>query len=115
VWEHYMVLLFVPIALVSPRFSKLWLVPACTLWVLVISTVVSPVGSTGDGLTVREAVLWLVLEAIVARQLCRAAPAEGRSAPRRLSLSVHRRLRSPPCQVASLPGGAASRAGGRTV
>ena len=29
VWEHYMVLLFVPIALVSPRFSRAWLIPVC--------------------------------------------------------------------------------------
>ena len=27
VWEHYMVLLFVPIALMSPRLSRAWLIP----------------------------------------------------------------------------------------
>jgi hypothetical protein len=30
VWAHYLVLLFVPIALMSPRFSILWLVPLAT-------------------------------------------------------------------------------------
>lgn len=30
VWEHYMVLLFVPVALVAPRYSRLWLVPVLT-------------------------------------------------------------------------------------
>jgi hypothetical protein len=35
VWDHYMVLLFVPIALCSPQFSALWLGPlaASTLWI----------------------------------------------------------------------------------
>lgn len=30
VWAHYLILLFVPIALMSPRFSVLWLVPLVT-------------------------------------------------------------------------------------
>jgi hypothetical protein len=74
VWEHYMVLLFVPIALVSPRFSKLWLVPVCTPLILVISAAVAPVGS-GKGadqqLSLRDAVMWLVLEAIIGYGVCR--------------------------------------------
>jgi hypothetical protein len=68
VWEHYMVLLFVPIALMSPRFSPLWLVPACTPLLLVISAAIVPLGHT-TLLTahedVRSAVLWLLLEGIV--------------------------------------------------
>jgi hypothetical protein len=33
VWVHYLVLLFVPIAIVRPRLSALWLLPLA-LWVL---------------------------------------------------------------------------------
>jgi Glycosyltransferase family 87 len=73
VWEHYMVLLFVPIALVSPRFSKLWLVPVCTPLLVAISAAVVPLGSTRavDTHSLREAALWLVLEAIVGYRVCR--------------------------------------------
>jgi hypothetical protein len=74
VWEHYMVLLFVPIALVSPRLSALWFVPVCAPLVLVISVAVVPSGASLHSVnddTVRTAVLWLVLEAIVVWRLCR--------------------------------------------
>ena len=74
VWDHYMVLLFVPIALVSPRFSKLWLVPVCTPLILAISAAVVPDGSGSAAarqLSLREAVLWLVLESIIGYRVCR--------------------------------------------
>jgi hypothetical protein len=72
VWEHYMLLLFVPIALVSPRFSKLWLVPVCTPLILGIAAAVVPLSRSVHGIdpgTVRAAVLWLALEAIVMLKL----------------------------------------------
>ena len=92
VWEHYMVLLFVPIALLSPRFSRLWLVPVCTPMILVISAVVVPLGSTVHGAdpdTIRATVVWLALEAIVVFKLVR-TPLELRTGSRSSS-----RLRTP--------------------
>ncbi|MGP0050879.1 MAG: glycosyltransferase family 87 protein [Solirubrobacteraceae bacterium] len=69
VWEHYMVLLFVPIALVSPRLSRLWLVPVLTPILVIYSTWVVPNGTgaqayTSDGL--RWTLATLAAEAIVA-------------------------------------------------
>jgi hypothetical protein len=96
VWEHYMVLLFVPIALISPRFSKLWLVPVCTPLVIGISAGLFPLGKSVHGVepgSVRAAVLWLALEAIVAFRLVRTparTPLESRSGSTRSS-----RLRRP--------------------
>jgi hypothetical protein len=74
VWEHYMVLLFVPIALISPGLSALWFVPVCAPLVLVISEAVVPSGNSlqsANGDPARTAALWLVLEAIVIWRLCR--------------------------------------------
>jgi hypothetical protein len=104
VWEHYMVLLFVPIALVSPRFSKLWLVPVCTPLIVAISAAVVPLGSSKGldrQLSVREAVLWLVLEAIIGYRVCRSRslsprlqPARPRSPGRRTLGGTVRALRA---------------------
>jgi hypothetical protein len=69
VWEHYMVLLLVPIALVSPRLSKLWLLPMCTPLITVISVSVIPLGShrgPHPPETLRTAVPWLLITALVA-------------------------------------------------
>jgi hypothetical protein len=68
VWEHYMVLLLIPVALVSPRLSKLWLLPMCTPLLTVASTLVIPPGSDSGPHpveTLRTAVPWLVIEAII--------------------------------------------------
>jgi hypothetical protein len=68
VWEHYMVLLFVPIALVSPRLSKAWLLPLCTPLIVVVSGAVIPVGdrlAAHPAETLRSAVPWLLVEAAV--------------------------------------------------
>jgi len=68
VWEHYMVLLLVPVALVSPRLSKLWLLPMCTPLVTVFSTVVVPLGShrgPHPPETLRTAVPWLLIQAVI--------------------------------------------------
>jgi len=73
VWEHYMVLLFVPIALISPRFSAIWLLPLCTPIITVTSAAIAPLSSkvsVADPDTLRSAVLWLLLEAVVLLRLC---------------------------------------------
>jgi Glycosyltransferase family 87 len=67
VWPHYYVLLFVPIALASPRLSPIWFVP--------LLTVLLP---TPQGLV--QVLLWLALEAVVVIHLCRSPTAERVSA-----------------------------------
>jgi hypothetical protein len=76
VWEHYMVLLFVPVALASPRLSRLWLVPLVSPVVTVVSRAFIPdarhlTPDSPDAL--RGALLWLTLQAIVAVGLCTTA------------------------------------------
>jgi hypothetical protein len=74
VWDHYMVLLFVPIALASPRFSGLWLAPLCTPLILVIGEAVSRTPHTvgaSNAASVRAAIVWLMLQALVTVRLCR--------------------------------------------
>jgi hypothetical protein len=58
VWPHYFVLVFVPIALASPRLSRIWFVP--------LLTVLFP---TPQGLV--QVLLWLSVEAAVVIHLCR--------------------------------------------
>jgi hypothetical protein len=68
VWDHYMVLLLVPVALMSPRLSRLWLLPMCTPLITVLSTVLIPLGShrgPHPPETLRSAVPWLLIEAVV--------------------------------------------------
>lgn len=74
VWEHYMVLLFVPVALASPRLSKLWLLPLSTPLLVVLSSAVIPVShrlAAHPPETLRAAVPWLLVEAAVAIALLR--------------------------------------------
>ena len=85
VWDHYMVLLFIPIALISPTVSGLWMLPVAQPFLLAVSATIvplgnGPVGSAGD--TVHGAVVWLVLEAVLLYRLCR-TPAERPAAVRR--------------------------------
>jgi hypothetical protein len=101
VWEHYMVLVFVPIALVSPRLSALWFVPVCAPLMLVISEAVVPSRNflhSPNGDPARTAALWLVLEAIVVWRLCRfrSTVAEGEPEPEERSVRATgvRRLRA---------------------
>jgi Glycosyltransferase family 87 len=73
VWDHYMVLLFVPIALCSPRFSALWLGPliASTLWIG--STAIlkdSHHVEAASPNALRGAVIYLVLQLVVGLVLC---------------------------------------------
>jgi Glycosyltransferase family 87 len=72
VWEHYMVLLFVPIALVSRRFSPLWFVPACTPLITGIADAFIAKGGPIHGISQNtvSAAVWLVLEAVVIWRLC---------------------------------------------
>jgi hypothetical protein len=98
VWEHYMVLLFVPIALISPRFSWIWLLPLCSPIITVTAAAIAPLSSrvqVVDPNTLRSAVLWLALEAVVLVRLC-FSDADLRGMRARL------RLRSP-SSAAALP------------
>jgi hypothetical protein len=73
VWDHYMVLLVVPIALCSPQFSALWLGPliASTLWIG--STAIlkdSHHVEAASPNALRGAVIYLVLQLVVGLVLC---------------------------------------------
>jgi hypothetical protein len=73
VWEHYMVLLFVPVALASPGLSRLWLAPlASPLLVQASRAFVSDsrVAQANSPNGLRQALSWLLLEAIVGVWLC---------------------------------------------
>lgn len=74
VWDHYLVLLFVPIALYSPRLSALWFVPLGAPIFTVLSVVVAPGGPHGSNLAAAHdiwlPVVYLALEAIVAARIC---------------------------------------------
>ena len=78
VWEHYMVLLFIPLALIVPRLSALWLAPLCSPLVLVISEALVPMSGPvrpSDQHTLRGAVLWLAIEAVLVARACRSGNA----------------------------------------
>ena len=81
VWQHYMVLLFVPIALISPRLSRVWLIPILPGIVTALSYVVIP-GAVDVGAfsanTLRTTLPWLTAELVTAVALC--TTAEQRSA-----------------------------------
>jgi hypothetical protein len=103
VWEHYMVLLFVPIALASPRFSRLWLVPLVSPLLIPLSRALipdNPHNRPDSPNALRQALLWLVLEAIVSAWLCTSA--EQRAALRR-RLTVRRFGGLPPQSSNPLP------------
>jgi hypothetical protein len=72
VWDHYMVLLFVPIALLSPSFSALWLIPLATPVVVTTSVLLVPLGAhagVGAADTVRTAAVWVAFEAFLSVKL----------------------------------------------
>jgi hypothetical protein len=74
VWDHYLVLLFVPIALLRPGYSRLWLVPLSGPIVLALSALVVPMGHVLPAATshnTRMAIITLGLEALVVFTLCR--------------------------------------------
>ena len=67
VWPHYLTLVLVPIALLSPRLSVLWLVP--------LIAYAAPVELTHGDL--RQMVPYLTIELIVVAALCFMTPASG--------------------------------------
>jgi Glycosyltransferase family 87 len=91
VWEHYMVLLFVPIALVSPRFSKAWLIPVCAplIEVALVLIPVSRPDAPFSAAILRSAGPWLFLELLTGIVVC-TTPEQRRTAWARL-----RHLRTP--------------------
>jgi hypothetical protein len=85
VWEHYMVLLFVPIALVSPQFSPVWLIPVSAPLIEVFSRLI-PGGRPGVPFTtesLRATIPWLLLEVLTGVVIC-TTPEQRRAFRRRL-------------------------------
>ncbi|MFZ0042387.1 MAG: glycosyltransferase family 87 protein, partial [Solirubrobacteraceae bacterium] len=73
VWEHYMVLVFVPIALATPELSWLWLAPLAAPVVRIFSLALAPAGHTTQAYSpdaLRTALPWIAVQAIVAVYLC---------------------------------------------
>jgi hypothetical protein len=69
VWDHYLVLLFIPIALRSPKLSALWFVPLTTPMVVAGSGLILPFSNKVDPTrpdTLRNAIAWVLIEAVVA-------------------------------------------------
>jgi Glycosyltransferase family 87 len=79
VWDHYLVLLFVPIALMSPRLSPMWLLPGVAPLLYAISVVVAPIGPRASS-DVRTAIVWLIIEGVVACWLLANVSSRRRSA-----------------------------------
>jgi hypothetical protein len=68
VWDHYMVLLFVPIALLSPRFSRLWALPVITPTLITLSYAAFPLATRAaphPASSLNSAFGWLLAEAIL--------------------------------------------------
>jgi hypothetical protein len=70
VWQHHLVLLFVPLALSRPRFTPLWLAPAC-LWL-------APRAGNGEGLEsiLPAAVIAVLFAVLLVRLKTRGVAAE---------------------------------------
>jgi hypothetical protein len=73
VWPHYMVLLVVPLALISPRFSRLWLLPLLPALI----PLPAKVGPYSPNL-LRTDVPWLVVELAIGFMLATTAEQRGR-------------------------------------
>jgi hypothetical protein len=76
VWQHYMVLLFVPIALMSPGYSRVWLLPILPGILTALSYIVFPTAiNTGafSADTLRITLPWLTAELAVGVGLCTTA------------------------------------------
>ena len=72
-------------ALVSPRLSKLWLLPMCTPLINVLSTALIPQGTQigpHPAETLRTAVPWLLVEAIITARILFPEGALGRARTR---------------------------------
>jgi hypothetical protein len=101
VWDHYMVLLFVPIALASPRLSAIWFLPLSTPVILGLWIALFHIPAAN---TLGSAVLWLVLEAVVAVKLCRTPRVAAAAASERpISGPLKPRTRSPARALERVP------------
>jgi hypothetical protein len=98
VWEHYMVLLFVPIAVLSPRISAAWLLPLVTPLSEAVLKLVPTLAPAGPNVpfnpdTLRTAIPWLVTELVIGILLYRSggarspAPGRARPVPERVQMS----------------------------
>ncbi len=81
VWQHYMVLLFVPIALMSPRLSRIWLIPILPGILTAVSYVVFPAAVNTGSLLGRHPADHAALAGRRARRRRRAVH-DGAAAPR---------------------------------
>jgi hypothetical protein len=74
VWQHHMVLLFVPIALLSPRLSPLWFVAIGTSviqgGIRALLFLESGRLELSDTSVLRVAIVWLVVEAAIVALVC---------------------------------------------
>ena len=85
VWDHYMILLFLPIALLSPRYSRLWLLPVVFPTLIALSFAAFPSEPERTGTSVNSlhyAAAYLTVEAILTVQLCTTADQRARFAAR---------------------------------
>lgn len=73
VWDHYLVLLFVPVALITPTYSTLWLLPLAGPLLMTLSAVIEPIGHAGTASpdSARRAIITVGLEAVLVARLCR--------------------------------------------
>ncbi|MEO6858165.1 MAG: glycosyltransferase family 87 protein [Solirubrobacteraceae bacterium] len=86
VWEHYMVLLVIPIAMASPRFSRAWLIPLF-IPILEILSFIIPAGRADQPFSpnlLRAAGPWLFTEIVIGVVLC-TTPEQRAAAWERLS------------------------------
>jgi Glycosyltransferase family 87 len=95
VWDHYMVLLFVPIALCSPQFSALWFGPliASTSWIgstAIIKDSHHVQAASPNAL--RAAVVYLVLQVVIGFVLCTTPEQRAAWLPRRRRAHASPRL-----------------------
>lgn len=91
VWEHYLLLLFVPIALISPRLSTIWLLPLCGPLSL---TICLAFGTSAYQTTIRTAISWLTWEAVLVGWICWKRPGLSRTRPSSPCRPPGRRARS---------------------
>ena len=86
VWDHYMVLLFVPIALLSPRVNRLWALPVVAQTLITFSYALWPehtVQRAGSPDALHSAIGYLLVQAIITVHLCTTAAQRAQLVARR--------------------------------
>jgi hypothetical protein len=76
VWDHYMVLLFVPIALLFPRVHRLWTLPVIAQTLITLSYAIWPqakIERAGSPDALHSAIGYLLVQAIITVYLCTTA------------------------------------------